>query len=68
MPIDEPKVWQIVFTHSDGTQTLGDQIEWPSRGHRRETKTTPRRRWARWRIVTPREKGHVEFVFPRDYR
>ena len=41
MPIDEPKVWQIVFRHTDGTQTLGDQIEWPSRGYRRETKTAP---------------------------
>lgn len=39
MPIDEPKVWQIVFRESDGTQTLGDQIEWSPRGRRREVKT-----------------------------
>ena len=32
MPMDEPKVWQIVFRHSDGTQTFGDQIEWSPRG------------------------------------
>ena len=29
MPVDEPKVWQIVFKHTDGTETLGDRIEWP---------------------------------------
>jgi len=40
MPVDEPKVWQIVFRHSDGTQTLGDRIEWSPRGRRRDTKTT----------------------------
>ena len=28
MPMDEPKVWQIVFVDSDGTQTLDDRIEW----------------------------------------
>jgi hypothetical protein len=36
MPMDEPKVWQIVFRHSDGTQTLGDRIEWSPRGRWRE--------------------------------
>jgi len=40
MPMDEPKVWQIVLKHSDGTQTLGDRIEWSPRGRRREAKTT----------------------------
>jgi hypothetical protein len=44
MPIDEPKVWQIVFRNSDGTETLGDRIEWYPRGRRREVMTTPRRR------------------------
>ena len=34
MPMDEPKVWQIIILDSDGTQTLGDQIEWPSCGPR----------------------------------
>jgi hypothetical protein len=33
MPMDEPKVWQIVVLDSDGTQTLGDRIEWSARGH-----------------------------------
>jgi hypothetical protein len=37
-PMDEPKVWQIVFRHSDGTQTLGDRIEWSPRDRRREAK------------------------------
>jgi hypothetical protein len=32
MPTDELKVWQIVLVNSDGTQTLGEQIEWPSCG------------------------------------
>jgi len=44
MPIDEPKVWQIVFRDSDGTQTLGDRIEWSPRDRRPAAKTTPRRR------------------------
>jgi len=34
MPMDEPKVWQIVFVDSDGMQTLGELIEWRSRGPR----------------------------------
>ena len=39
LPPEEPRVWQIVFRDSDGTQTLGDQIEWSPRGRRREVKT-----------------------------
>jgi len=34
MPMDEPKVWQIVFRDSDGSQTLGDQVEWRWWGQR----------------------------------
>jgi hypothetical protein len=44
LPAEEPRVWQIVFRDSDGTQTLGDRIEWSPRGRRPEAKTTPRRR------------------------
>jgi hypothetical protein len=28
LPADELQVWQIVITDSDGTETLGDRIEW----------------------------------------
>jgi hypothetical protein len=38
MPIDEPKVWQIVLVDSDGTQTLGQRIEWSARRRRPEAK------------------------------
>jgi hypothetical protein len=31
LPADELKVWQIVITDSDGTETLGDRIEWSPR-------------------------------------
>jgi hypothetical protein len=44
LPMDEPKVWQIVFVDSDGTQTLGDRIEWSPRGRWREPKSPPPRR------------------------
>ena len=44
MPMDEPNVWQIVMVDSDGTQTLGEQIEWSPCGRRPATKTAPRRR------------------------
>jgi hypothetical protein len=37
MPTDEIKVWQIVFMDSDGTKTLGNQIEWSPRGRQAKT-------------------------------
>jgi hypothetical protein len=44
MPTDEPKVWQIVVRHSDGTQTLGDRIEWSPCVRLQKAKSQPWRR------------------------
>jgi hypothetical protein len=35
LPMDEPKVWQIIILGSDGTRTLGERIEMPSYGRSR---------------------------------
>jgi len=36
MPMDEPMIWQIVFRHSDGTETLSDTIEWSPHSFQRK--------------------------------
>jgi hypothetical protein len=44
---DELKVWQIISVDSDGSRTLGHQIEMPSCGRRRAAKSPQLRRRTR---------------------